>query len=170
MGVVQVATHQVIDVVPMGYGLVPAVRTMNMGLVMTRTVMAWRTFVRVGTVHLDAMIVHVIAVRIMQVAIVKIVNVAIVLDSRMATVRAVLVAVSTGMLPVSLRHGCDLFLVRRPPDASTNQPLNGSTRFLRPPKDSSNSALADSISSFICFMFMFFARTAASRRTIAAFK
>jgi hypothetical protein len=105
MGVVQVPTYQVIDVVPVGYGLVPTVCTMNMRLIMTRTVVAWRTLVRIGRVDLDAMIVHQIAVRMVQVAIVKIVNMAIVLDSRMATVWAVLVAVSTGMLPMSLRHG-----------------------------------------------------------------
>lgn len=104
MGVVQVATNQVIDVVPVGYGLVPTVCAMDMRLVMTRTVVAWRTLLRIGRVDLDAMLVHYIAVRMVQVAIVKIVNVAIVLDSRMATVWAVLVAVSTGMLPMSLRH------------------------------------------------------------------
>ena len=58
MGVVQVATYKVIDVVPVGYGLVPTVCTMNMRLVMARTVMAWRTLLRIGRVDLDAMIIH----------------------------------------------------------------------------------------------------------------
>lgn len=95
MGVVQVAIHQIIDVIPVRYCLVAAVHAVNVGLVMSGTVVAWCALVRIRRVHLNAVVVHVIAVGIVQMAIVKIVRVAIVLHSRMATVRAVLVAVST---------------------------------------------------------------------------
>lgn len=50
------------------------------------------------------MVVHVIAVRVMQVAIMKIIRVSIVCHCRMAAVRTMLVAVSTRMLLVTFRH------------------------------------------------------------------
>ena len=57
--------------------------------------MARCAFLRIHRVHLDAVVIHVAIVRVMQVAIVQIVRVAIVLQSRMATIGAVLVAVGT---------------------------------------------------------------------------
>lgn len=95
MGMVQMTIHQVIDVIPVGYCLVAAVHAVNVRLIMSGTVVAWSAFVRIRRVHFNAVVVHVVAVWMVQVAIVKIVRVAIVLHSRMATVRAMLVAVST---------------------------------------------------------------------------
>ena len=95
MGMVQVAIHQVIDVIPVGYCLMAAVRAVNVRLIMPGTVVARCAFLRIHRAHLNAMVVHLIAVWIVQVAIVKIVRMAVVLHSRMATVRAMLVVVST---------------------------------------------------------------------------
>ena len=50
---------------------------------------------RIHRVHLNAVVVHVTIMRVVQVAIVQIVRVAIVFQGRMATIGAVLVAVST---------------------------------------------------------------------------
>ena len=91
MGVVQVAVHQVIDVIPVGHRLVAAVRAVNVLLVMREAVVAWRAFLGIRRIHLNVVIVHVIAVRVVQVAIVKIVGVTIVLNRRVATVGAMLV-------------------------------------------------------------------------------
>jgi hypothetical protein len=93
VGVVEVAVHQVIDVIPVRHRLVAAIRAVNVLLVVREAIMAWRTFLGIRRAHLNVMVVHVIAVGVVEVAIVKIVHVAIVLHRRMATVRAVLVAV-----------------------------------------------------------------------------
>jgi len=60
--VVQVAFHQVIDVISMGHCLVAAVCPMNMRFVMPVAFVIWCAFVRVCRVHFQAMVVHVIAV------------------------------------------------------------------------------------------------------------
>jgi len=104
MGMVQMAVHQVIDVIPVRYCLMAAVGTVNVRLIMSRTFVAWCAFLRIRRAHLNAVVLNVIAVGMVQVAILKIVRVAIVLHGRMATVRAMFVAVSTGMLLVSFRH------------------------------------------------------------------
>jgi hypothetical protein len=52
---------------------------------------AWCAFLRIRRTHLDAVVVHVVAVGMVQMAVLKIVRVAVVLYRRMATVRAMLV-------------------------------------------------------------------------------
>lgn len=88
------AIHQVIDVISVWRRRVATVRTVNVGLVMSGAVMAWCAFLGVNRGYLDAVIVHVVAVRMMQVAVVKIIDVAIVLHRHMTAVRAMFVAVS----------------------------------------------------------------------------
>lgn len=80
--------------ISVGYRRVATVRTVNVLFVVSRAVMAWCAFLRVNRGYLDAVIVHVVAVRMMQVAVVKIIDVAIVLHRHMTTVRAMFVAVS----------------------------------------------------------------------------
>jgi hypothetical protein len=94
MGMVQVAINQIVDVIPVGYCLMAAIYAVNVRPIMTGTFVAWRAFLRIRRVYIDAVVVHSIAMGMVQVAIVKVVNVAIVLHSGMATVRAMLVAVS----------------------------------------------------------------------------
>jgi hypothetical protein len=62
VGVVQMAIHQVIYVIAMGHCLVAAVAPMSVRLLMSVTLVAWRASFRIRRVHLDPMIVHVIAV------------------------------------------------------------------------------------------------------------
>ena len=95
MEVVQMAIHQVIDVISVGYCRVATVRSVHVRLLMSGAVMVRCALLRIDRGYLNAVIVHMIAVRMMQVAIVKIVDVAIVLHRDMTTVRAMLVAVST---------------------------------------------------------------------------
>ena len=92
---VQVAIYQEINVIPVRYRLVAAVRAVDVRFIVAGTIVSWCAFLGIGRVHLNAVVVNVIAVRVVQVAIVQIVGVAIVLHSRMATVRAMFVAVST---------------------------------------------------------------------------
>ena len=93
--VVQVAIHQVIDVTPVWHGLVATVRAMNVRLIVPRAAVSWRTFLGIHSVYFNPVVVHMIAMRVVQVAIVKIVRVTIVLHSRMAAIRPMLVAVRT---------------------------------------------------------------------------
>jgi len=95
MEVVEMAIHQVINVISVGYCRVATVPTVHVRLLMSGAVMVWCAFLRINRGYLNAVIVHVIAVRMMQVAIMKIVDVAIVLYRDMTTVRAMLMAVRT---------------------------------------------------------------------------
>ena len=92
---VQMAVHKVINVVSMGHCLMATGRPVNMRLLMSRAVMAWSAFLRIHRVHLNAVFVYMPIMRMVQVSIVKIVRVAIVLYSRVTTIWAMLVAVSS---------------------------------------------------------------------------
>jgi hypothetical protein len=94
MGMVQVPIHQVVNMIPVGYCLMTAVHAVSVRLIMTGTFVPWRAFLRIRRAYLDAVVVHLIAMGVVQVPIVKVVNVAIVLHSGMATGRAMLMAVS----------------------------------------------------------------------------
>ena len=120
MDMVQMAVHKVINVVAMGHRLMATGRPVNMRLLMSGAVVSWRAFVRIRRVHLDAVFVHMPIMQMVQVSIVKIIRVAIVLHSYMTTIRAMLVAVSPGMLLVSLRHG--LFLSQRGSQSHAHKP------------------------------------------------
>ena len=61
MGMVQVAIHQVIDVIPVGYCLMAAVRAVNVRLIMTGTFVALRTLLGIRRVYLDAVVFHMVA-------------------------------------------------------------------------------------------------------------
>jgi len=95
MGVVQMAIHQVIDVISVGDCGVATVRTVNVRLLMSGAVMVWCALLRISRGYLNAVILHMIAVRMMKVAVVNIVDVAIVLHRDMTALRAMLVVVST---------------------------------------------------------------------------
>ena len=95
MVVMQMAIHQVIDVISVGDCGVAAVRTVNVRLLMSGAVMVWCAFLGISRGHLNAVILHMIAVRMMKVAVVNIVDVAIVLHRDMTALRAMLVVVST---------------------------------------------------------------------------
>ena len=103
MGMMQPSTHQVIDVIAMGHRLMPAGWPM-----LVRAAGLRRALHGIGGVDRDRVLIDMILVRVMQVAIMEIIGMAIVLYRSMATVGAVLVTVSTGMLLVSFRH--QLFL------------------------------------------------------------
>jgi hypothetical protein len=62
VGVMQMAIHQIIDVISVRYCLVAAVGPMAMRFIMSVALVLGSTSLRIGRVHLQAMIVHVIAV------------------------------------------------------------------------------------------------------------
>ena len=105
VGVVQMTVDEVVNVIPMGNCFMATGRPVNMRLLMSGAVVAGCAFLRIRCVHFNAVFVHMPIVQMVQVSIVKIVGVAIVLHGRMATIRAMLVAVSPRVLLMSLRHG-----------------------------------------------------------------
>jgi len=92
-GVMQVPVDQVVDVVTVGNGLVTAAGTVLVIGIVAAAHVARGTVVGVRLVDLDAALVHVIAVRPVQVAIVQVADVVAVLDRSVAALGAVIVVV-----------------------------------------------------------------------------
>ncbi|WP_174902454.1 hypothetical protein [Burkholderia pseudomultivorans] len=88
MRVMKAAVDQIIDVIAMRNGFMPAARTVHMARLMIAAVR--RTPVRIFRADFDLVFVYVIAVRMVQVAVVEIVDVVAMLDRRMATSRTML--------------------------------------------------------------------------------
>ena len=91
---VQMAIHQVINMVAMRHGFVAAIGTVSVGLRIGGAALVWRTFLRIRRSHLNLMVIHMITVSVMQVAIVKIISVAVVFHGGVPAVWAMHVAVS----------------------------------------------------------------------------
>jgi hypothetical protein len=101
----QMTIHQVIHVVAMRYSFVPAVDTVGVGLpIGGRAAVVRRAFVRIRRSHLNPMVVHMIAVGVMQIAIMNIIRVAIVFHCGVPAVWAMHVVVNPRMLMVSVSH------------------------------------------------------------------
>lgn len=101
---VEVIADEVVDVVPMRYGLVPAVGTMRVARVVLLARMSWRTCIRIGFANLDDVIVDVATMGVMKVSIVKIIDVIAVTDRRMATAGLVVMIVFARVLVVAAAH------------------------------------------------------------------
>jgi hypothetical protein len=101
---VQMAIHQVINMVAMRHGFVAAIGTVSVGLLIGGAALVWRTFLRIRRSHLNLMVIHMITVSVMQVAIVKIISVAVVFHGGVPAVWAMHVAVSPWVLLVSVSH------------------------------------------------------------------
>ena len=84
MAVVQAPIHQIIDMIAVWHGFVAAARPVHMG-----TVGGGMAAIGIGGTDSDHMLVHMIAVRMVEMAIVQIIGVAIVADRRVATARPV---------------------------------------------------------------------------------
>lgn len=65
MAMMQVAIDKVVDVVPVRHRLVAAFRTVNVALIVSRTVVGWRAFVGIHRVHRNAVVLHVIPVEML---------------------------------------------------------------------------------------------------------
>jgi hypothetical protein len=106
MGMVQPSIYEVIDMVPMGHGFVPAGRA-----VLMRADRLPRALHGIGRVDWDGMLINVILVRVMQMAIVKIIDMIIVPDGRVPTVGTMHVAMVDMMLLGAGSHNLFSFLV-----------------------------------------------------------
>ena len=88
MGVVQASIHQVVNVITVGDCLMPATGAMDVAVCMGGTVCA---AAGVAIADINAVLVHMITVGMMQVAIVQVINMIAVFYCNMATAGAVFV-------------------------------------------------------------------------------
>jgi hypothetical protein len=86
---VQMATHQVVNVLAVRYGVVSASRAMLVRRLVLGTCVTWGAFSRVRAAGRQRMLVDMIAVDIVQLSIMNVIGVALVLNRLMATVRSV---------------------------------------------------------------------------------
>jgi hypothetical protein len=89
--VVQVPLNDVVGVVAMRRPFVPAIGAVPVLCVMSSALVLRSTGIRIGRVHSQRMFIHVVAVDVVQMAIVKIIGVAIVHHALMSAAGIVLV-------------------------------------------------------------------------------
>jgi len=102
VSVVQVVAHQVIDMVSVRYRWVAAVGAVNMAVAMSRALVGRGAFFGIIRTHLNVMFFDMVAVLVMQVAIVEIIGVTVMHHRRVAAIRAVLMGVGAGMFLMSV--------------------------------------------------------------------
>jgi len=93
VGMVQPSAHEIINVVAMGHGFVPARRAM-----LVRAARFWRAVHRIGGIHSHDMLINMIPMHVMKMAIMEIIDMAIMADRRMPTIGTMLVGVIGMML------------------------------------------------------------------------
>ena len=105
VGVVKVAVHQIVHVVTVRHGFVAATRAVHVCSFMSIANVARSACARVRRRHRNHVFVHMIAVRVMQVAIMEVVNVVVVANGHVAAACAVLVVVVRVGCCIAGRHG-----------------------------------------------------------------
>jgi hypothetical protein len=93
MVVVQVAIHQIVHVVPVRYGFMAAVWPVNVFLTVSGTLVGGGAVLGIRSAHLNPMIVHMIAMLMVEMPIVQIIRVTVVLYGLMAAIGTMRVAV-----------------------------------------------------------------------------
>jgi hypothetical protein len=94
VGVVKVPIDEIVDVVAVRDGVVPAARTVDMGVRVSVATVPWRAAVGVRCVDRDRALVDMIAVHRVEMTVVQVVGMPVVLDGTMPAVRAVNVSVA----------------------------------------------------------------------------
>lgn len=105
MRMMEVIVDQIVDVIAVRHGFVSATRTVHVSRRVSTALVIGRAAIRVGCGDLQTVFVHVIAMRVMEMAVVEIVNVVSVPDSRMAAGRAMLVIMMGVMRFIAGCHG-----------------------------------------------------------------
>jgi hypothetical protein len=100
----QMTIHQVVNMIAMRHGLVAAVSTVSVRLVMGGAAVVRRAFLRIRRGHFNPMVIHMIAVSAMQVSIVKVIGVAVVFHCGVPAVWAMHMVVFPNVLLVSISH------------------------------------------------------------------
>lgn len=116
MRMVQVALHQVIDVVAVRHGFMTAIRSMRVPGGVSSARMAAGTHVRIARADLQHVLVGVIAMRRVQVAIVKIIDMIPMLHSRVAAAGTM----DMGMILVNIAGHNYPFLAENPSETCSS--------------------------------------------------
>ncbi len=114
----QVAIDEVIDMIPVRHRFVPAARAVDLGGIVAGAGRGVPVGIRGA--HFDDVLVHMIAVRMMQMPVVQIIDVPVVFDRRVAAAGAVLMVV-VGMNFAVAHYGGGLKFPERPPGAAGRQ-------------------------------------------------
>ena len=85
--------HQIIDVITVRHGFVSTISAMHMALVVSAARMLRCAHHRIARVHRQPMLIHVVAVRRMEVSVVQVIDMIVVHNCRMPAVLAVHVRV-----------------------------------------------------------------------------
>lgn len=83
---VQVATHQIVGVVTMGYRLVPTAGAMHVRFFMLAAVVCGRTRGRIRSADRDPMLFYLASAGVVQTTVMQVIGMTIVLDGKMAAV------------------------------------------------------------------------------------
>ena len=102
---VQVTADEIVCVIAVRDGLVPAIRTVLMSRFMAVTRMIGRAILRISVRNRQSVFVMVVFVRMMQVAVVQVVDMVAVPDRRMPTIRTVRMVVVFVGVSVVIAHG-----------------------------------------------------------------
>lgn len=108
--VMEMSVDQIVDMVAVRYGFVSAAGTVPVVLVVSAAGVIGRAAAGIAIAHLDGVLVDVIAVGVMEMAVVQVVDVVTVPDRGMAARRAMLVRVVGVNLVIVRGHGIHPFL------------------------------------------------------------
>jgi hypothetical protein len=100
----KMSVDKIVDVIAVWHRWVPALRPMHMSVLVAAAAMFRCAPIWIVRAHLDRMLVHVVSVRMMEMAIMQIVDMAIVANGRVAAARAMLMAVIRMMREVAGIH------------------------------------------------------------------
>jgi hypothetical protein len=89
----EMAVHEVVHVIAVRHCFMPATRAVHVSWLMSPAAVAWRALVRVFRAHFDHMLIDMIAMGMMEMAIVQVVHVVAMTNGGMATAGAVLMIV-----------------------------------------------------------------------------
>jgi hypothetical protein len=121
--VMKMTVDQVIDMIPMRYCFVSATWAVDVTLFVAAAV--WRTLVRVFCADLDLVFVNMIAMRMVQMAIMQIVDVATMFDRGVSAARAMLMVVVSVMSFVARAHAYLPCSIGRAGTSSGHRPRSG---------------------------------------------
>ncbi len=109
VGMVQSSVHEIIDVVPVGYGFVPATWPM-----LVRAAGFGRALGRIGAADRNCVLVHMIPMHVMQMSVMEIIDMPVIPNSRVPAIGPVVVRMTGVMFLSAGVHGVAPSLKLRP--------------------------------------------------------
>lgn len=120
VGVMQMISNQIVDMVAVRYGLMATARAVLVVRVMAAALMVRGTPIRIGVAYCKHVLIDVIAVHVVEVAVMQIVNMSLMTHGDVAAIGSVLMRVIGRVLQRAVSHGANSLMdsrVRNPVDA-----------------------------------------------------